>query len=369
MTGGAARATALAQRALAPDLARGLMLALIAVANAHLFVVGRPIGVRGYPVPTTLPERVVTLLGMLFVDGRAYPLFAALVGYGLVTLARRRPGVAGRRSLVLVAVGAVHGVLIFPGDIIGAYGLVGLVLAATLTTASSRALLSTAGVIAVIAVLLSVGAGVPQGGPSVPSLAVPSALQALGMRPGEWIPGVLFSALVSAPAVLVGAWVARAGVLDDPLAHRARLARWALLGLPLGALLGLPAALGAAGWWTPGPLTGLGAGAAHAAGGYVGALGWLGLLGVLATLRLPGSAWLAAAGTWSMTLYVTQSVAFDLLFPPWALGLGLTVGVTGAVVIALATWAVTVLVAGALARRGHRGPLELLTRRAAYGRT
>ena len=67
---------------------------------------------------------------MVLVDGRVYPLFAALVGYGLARLADRAPeGVLRRRGVVLIGVGALHGVLLFPGDIIGAYGLVILLIA------------------------------------------------------------------------------------------------------------------------------------------------------------------------------------------------------------------------------------------------
>ncbi len=92
----AQEATPVTHRALAPDLARGLMLLLIA-------------------------------------------LFAALFGYGLVQLANRQlaagrspsqvRAVLRRRSLWLLAFGFCHALLLFFGDILGAYGLVGLVLA------------------------------------------------------------------------------------------------------------------------------------------------------------------------------------------------------------------------------------------------
>jgi uncharacterized protein len=68
-------AVAVSARSLAPDLARGAMLLLIALANAHLYLYGRPIGVRGYPIPESIADRVVVLLQMTFVDGRAYPMF------------------------------------------------------------------------------------------------------------------------------------------------------------------------------------------------------------------------------------------------------------------------------------------------------
>src|SRR5918997_3829277 len=81
-------AIAVTARSLAPDLARGAMLLLIALANAHLYLYGRPVGVRGYPIPESTAERLVVLVQMTFVDGRAYPMFAFLFGYGIVQLWR-----------------------------------------------------------------------------------------------------------------------------------------------------------------------------------------------------------------------------------------------------------------------------------------
>lgn len=367
----------IAARSVAPDLARGLMLALIAVANAHLFLVDRAIGVRSYPAALDDLDRVVTVVQMTLVDGRAYPLFAALVGFGLARLAGRLdPGrgvsVLRRRAVVLIGVGAVHGILLFPGDIIGAYGLVALLVAPVLAVpagaSSSRGLLVVAGVIATVGVALGSLTGLPQGVPSVPSLAATSYGASIALTPAAWLNTTLFSALLTAPAVLVGIAVARLGALDDPAAHRRLLRRWALGGLGASVLLGLPLALAAAGWWRLAGGTALLAGAAHTAGGYAGALGFLGLLGLLAVGRGPVRALLAASGTWSMTLYLGQSVVFCALFAGWAGGWGASAGVTEATLVGLATWLVGVLVAGRLALAGHRGPAETAVRRLTYGR-
>ncbi len=79
-------------RALAPDLARGFMLALIAVANVMIYLHGRPYGLRQHVVQDGLFDRVVTAVVVTFVDARAYPLFGALFGYGLVRIAQRQTG-------------------------------------------------------------------------------------------------------------------------------------------------------------------------------------------------------------------------------------------------------------------------------------
>ncbi|PVY96170.1 DUF418 domain-containing protein [Actinomycetospora cinnamomea] len=364
--------TGLAARRVTPDLARGLLLALIAVANAHLYLVARPIAYRGYPAGLEGVDRVVAVVQMVLVDGRVYPLFAALVGFGVTRLAERVPErVVRRRGVVLLGVGALHGVLLFPGDIIGAYGLVILLIAPVVASsaagaASTRGLLSVAAAIAAFGCLLSTGQGFPQGRPTVPSIAAPTFGQALAAHPAEWLATTLFSALLTAPAVLVGVVIARTGTLDDPDAHRRRLGVWAVAGLGLSVLLGLPLALAVAGLWAPGPALGALAGAAHTAGGYAGALGLLGVMGLLGSVSWPGRDLVAAAGTWSMTLYLSQSVVFTAVFARFAGDLGSVASLGTASLIGLLTWLAGVLVAGALARAGHRGPAELVVRRLTY---
>ena len=359
------------ERAAAPDLARALLLALIAVANVHLFLVGpgRVGGVRGYPPATGMSgaDRAVTFVQALLVDGRAYPLFAALVGYGLVRLGDRVPPTTiRRRGIVLVAVGALHGVVLFSGDIIGAYGLLVLLLAGVAARWTGPALLVLAGPLALVAALLGATQGLGAAEPSLPSIAVSSPVAALADRAGEWPSVTLFSAIVSAAPMLVGMWAARRGVLDDPAAHRVLLRRWAVLGLAGAAVLGLPVALTAAGWWEPPYPVALVGGVVDTLGGYAGALGFLGLVGLVSPRWRPGL--LVSAGTWSMTLYLTQSVVFDAVLAGWAGGLGATSGVAAASGFALGVWLVTALVAGLPARWGHRGPPELAVRRLTYGR-
>ena len=90
LTPPAIMSTPLRERSLAPDLARGLMLLLIALAHAHMFLAHETTGFRGYAVDGSALDRAVAGLQVLFVDGRALPMFAALFGYGLARLAERR---------------------------------------------------------------------------------------------------------------------------------------------------------------------------------------------------------------------------------------------------------------------------------------
>jgi uncharacterized protein len=364
----------LASRKITPDLSRGLLLALIAVANAHLYLVDRPIGYRGYPTGLSGVDAVLAVVQMVLVDGRVFPLFAAMVGFGLTRMARRSPvSVIRRRGLVLLGIGAVHGLLLFSGDIVGTYGMVILLLSPLVVrygwdAVSTRRLLTVAGVIGLVGVLLGAPGGWPQGVVSEPSIAAPTVGGFLLLHVPEWLGGLLAGIPVTAPAVLVGLVIARTGVLDDPAAHRRRLASWAVGGLGAGVVLGLPLALATVGVWTPGLATGAAVGMLHAASGYAGALGLIGLMGLLGAVSWPGRDLVAAAGTWSMTMYLSQSVVFVAVFAVAFGGLGATASLTTATVIGLATWLVTVIVAGLLARAGHRGPFEVLVRRLTYPR-
>lgn len=65
----------------APDLARGMML-LVAPAHAHQCL--KP---PGHVI--TDGDRIVAYLRQIFIDGRAFPAFFLLLGYGLVQIIRR----------------------------------------------------------------------------------------------------------------------------------------------------------------------------------------------------------------------------------------------------------------------------------------
>ena len=68
----------------APDVARGFMLLLIALANVGFWSYG-----TGRFTPSTA-DRIWAFINALFIHERAYPLFALLFGFGLATMVNRR---------------------------------------------------------------------------------------------------------------------------------------------------------------------------------------------------------------------------------------------------------------------------------------
>lgn len=378
----APRPVALADRALAPDLARGVMLLLIALANAHLYLYDHTVGVRGYPVGLDASGQLVTLLQMVLVDGRAYPMFGFLFGYGVVQLARRRTDPVTARRLVrrrgawMLLIGFLHALLLFAGDIVAAYGLLALLLAPVLTSGRDRTLLVVGACGLTVAGLFGLAMGLPAvpGARSIlPSMAISEPQVAALFRVVEFgAVGLAGNALLVFGAVALGAWAARRRLLDDPAAHRAVLRRTAGVGLGLAALGGLPMALLAAGYWT----TSLGVvmltGALHTVTGYAGGLGYAALIALVAmrVVDRPGPVVhaLTACGRRSLSCYLAQSVVFVAVFAAWGGGLGDQLGVATTAAVATATWLVILLAAAAMQRVGHRGPAEILLRRLTYGR-
>ncbi|GEL18266.1 DUF418 domain-containing protein [Pseudonocardia asaccharolytica] len=368
-------------RSLAPDLARGAMLLFIASANAPGYLYGRPEGVRGYPVPQSIPDKVVVFLQMIVVDGRAYPMFALLFGYGMIQLLRRNTSVGvgsvtvrkliRRRGWWLVLFGFLHASLLFSGDILGAYGVLGVMLAGVLTRASDRTLLLAAAVWMVpVAMLGALAHSVP---PDPGTAATTTdAVAAAADRIGEWLPGVLLNSLVNlVPPLLLGIWAARRRVLDDPERHRRLLVRVGVIGAGLAVVGGLPMALMGAGWWPkPSAEALVLTAAAHTVTGYAGGIGYAAVAGLVAirVSRRRGVAItaLAACGQRSMTAYLLQSVVFVSVLASYGGGLGDRLTVAPVAVVAIATWVMTVLLAEFMRRRGYRGPAEVLLRRLTY---
>ena len=85
---------------------------------------------------------------------------------------------------------------------------------------------------------------------------------------------------------------------------------------------------------------------------------------VFATLAEP----LRCLGQRSLSGYLFQSFACLLIFPSYTLGLGSEVDASGAAIIALIVWAVSIALAVILDRSGSLGPGEWLMRRLVYGR-
>ncbi|MCK7636890.1 DUF418 domain-containing protein [Corynebacterium pygosceleis] len=389
-------------RLVSPDLARGLMLLGIAIANITSTWLA-PLGDEpdlaasaGGIADGGLLDRIAVVFGALFIHVRGIAMFSTLLGYGFGLLAlslwrRSYPltaarGVLARRYGILAAFGAVHTVVFYYGDIMTFYGVTGVLLALLLPL-RDRTLLIIAAVLQAIALLFI-----------VPMIMFSSEFDMHGSLDfgsyGEYVAtggiiliGSLFmfpaEAAMVAPVIIVGFVAARKGVLTHPERHLRAL--WSAVGVAVAVivLVGLPWGLSMAGWapasWAPrlegvnavvGMFTGPGLVAAIA-------LGSLPLQRKIDAARAAGNEHrpgfcvraLIALGRRSMTGYVLQSVLCVVFLASFGLHLVTPGSAAAGTATGLVVWLVTVVIAVALERLGLPGPLEWLHRRLAYGRT
>jgi uncharacterized membrane protein YeiB len=374
--------TALARRSLAPDLARGFMLLVIATVHAHMFRQLATGGGETYALTGAL-DTAVTAFMLMFAESRGYPMFAALFGYGLAQIFLRR-GAEGHdatwvRSLVrrrgrwLMVIGFLHTLLLFYGDIISVYGLIALVFAGLLW-ASDRRLLAhgfawlSVGSLVYSAAMTAVFSGDLQ---QDAAAEVTPLIDMVG-RLGVWPVMLVLMTLVSVFPFTVGVWAARRRLLEEPERHLALLRRVALVGIPVAALGGIPQALVAVQVWPSDFPLAFGAGWLHVVSGYAGGFGYAALIALIAVRvgdrRGPVVQALAATGQRSMTCYLLQSVAWVVLFLPYTLDLARTLSDAASVLVGAAVWLATVVLADVMRRTGLRGPAEAFLRRRTYGR-
>ena len=399
----------------APDVARGFMLLLIALANVGFWVTG-PEG----RAPSTA-DRTWAFIRALFIDQRAYPLFALLFGFGLATMVNRRmasgidaycqqltgglraPSAAEldqaqeqaaidarrlvrRRGLWMVLFGLIHGAF-FPSEIIGTYGIVAVVFAGWLAHKHHKRQLAVCALVLLsqfvpVALAMLFGSG---GEAAATGAAVPAPAAAAPTGAGESVASALpwfvtnvfgwfFTALSAAfttmilPAAFLGARLADTDLIAHPERHRGLLAAVGLGGLALGALGALHDILvpltSAQSWEIDSTLI--------MVFGLAGGCGWLAVLalyagGPTADGRLTGLKWLlAAVGRRSMTAYLSQTVMFGTMFAvmPRLTGNPLELGAAASAAVAVMVWLVTVGVCAGLERLGEPGPFEALLRTA-----
>ncbi|MGC7097443.1 DUF418 domain-containing protein [Amycolatopsis lurida] len=368
-------------RALAPDLARGLMLLLIAIAHAPEFIAAPSAGLS---VSDSAGEFVKSFVA----DNQGRPMFVLLFGYGLGQLARREHDRGGdwpsirklfrRRGFWLVVIGFVHAVFLAPVDIISMYGLA-LLLLAPMARARDSMLLWTVAVTFVPATLAmawfseiarTAGAGGGQANVATDMATGYGRHVVSGLV--AWPFSVLLGILLVVPGMVLGLWAARRRILDEPRRHRRLLSRVAVSALGVALVGRLPMALIDAAVWAPSVHTVQAATVAHIVTGYVGGIGLAAAVGLIAikigSSRGRFTTAFVALGQRSLTFYLFQSAVWLVLFYPFTLGLWDEVGTAGAVGIAVATWLLSVVLAEGLRRGGYRGPTEVLLRRLAYGR-
>ncbi|WP_205473049.1 DUF418 domain-containing protein [Nocardioides sp. SYSU D00038] len=381
----------------AVDALRGLALGGIVVVNVLLFKASPSFEHLAATTIDGTVDRGAAVAVKVLAEGKFIGLFSLLFGFGVATQVARWQArglpwrrLYARRMAALGAIGATHLFLVWYGDILTTYAVVGVVLALFVNRTARTQLrwaigilgtLSAIGVggLALLAVRGLTGSSALAG--SERSAADADAIEVARLneiyrngdyldlvqerltKPGGLIFGLTFSLVVLA-LMLVGMYIARTGLLADVGAHRATFVATARIGigvgLPLNVLVVVVQSTG--GLFTvlaaqvllialAAPVLTLGLGAAVV------------LLRERWTLRA-----LSAAGRLALTNYLLQSVVLTSVMYSYGLGLYGEVGVAEGAAIALALYLAQLLLSVWWDGRAGSGPVERVWRRATYGR-
>lgn len=377
------RATAPAERIEAIDILRGL--ALFGVLVVNLVGSFRDSFLRHflYPDPgRVFPDRVADSAIRILLEGKALTIFAFLFGAGLAMqyerLSRSHPDPAGllrRRLLVLFAFGLAHLLLVWNGDILTEYALLGLLSLALVQAPEARLRQWMASLVAVsiVAPAFVMGFLFPDEATLRREIVEATHVYASGswleireysLREFARLTPVLLTLLPQTLAIFLAGMIAwRRGYLAEPDAHVPALRRLAAVGLGVGGPLTLfnqlePDGLASLAMAVTLPLAPL-----LLAMGYAAAL-------MLMLRRERARQALAAfgdLGRMAFTNYIVQSLAFGFIFFGYGLGLFAQLGTVAALAIGIAFYALQLAYSRAWLARYRYGPLEWAWRSLTYG--
>lgn len=343
---------------------------------------------------------------LLFWQGKFYCLFSFLFGMGFAEQVDRlqargeAPGRIYRRRLAwLLIIGLAHGLLIWMGDILFVYALLGFLLLLFRARKPKTLLVWAACLLAVPSLaglafyfLMKMAQTMPEAAAKMAEAAAKQAadmaqatarsLQVYGHGPyGELFKlrakelGHNYGMTLSvAPQILamflLGAWTSRKGVLKDPGAHAPFVSKVLGWGLLVG-LAGTAFNVWCSSKGMPGPGNPLSM--AGMAAYYVSTPALtLGYAAILLKLLQGGAAGIVKPLAWNgrmaLTNYLMHSVIFTLVFYHFGLGLfGKTTAVQG-FLMALGLWLLQIPLSKWWLSGHAMGPAETVWRRLTYGR-
>jgi uncharacterized protein len=368
------------------------------------------INLYGHP-EFALPERVVAALPtaaidrplgwalLVLMEGKAQALFSMLFGFGFAMFLSRAEarGADGirlylRRVLILLALGFVHAMAIFFGDILHIYALTALILI-LFRRAPDRLLLGLGLALSLLSSLVVIGhlSWVEAATGGTPPLVaaweaglerrwviflerdyfayVRELVRAMG---AEWMLSVFAWSYMATVLgrFLIGFWLFRKGWLQRPADHAGAFRRWAPRLIAAGLALGLADVAFEMSDLDLPPAAAAGKEIVHRAGQLVLASGYAaGLVVLMQGGR--GRRWLAGlgdVGRMALTNYLMQSLVYLFVFYGFGFGLMRWGGALTCLLIAVPTFALQIAFSRWWLARFRFGPLEWLWRSATYGR-
>jgi uncharacterized protein len=367
------------------DALRGF--ALLGILLVNVETMAGPYG-AGEDPSASAADQVAAWLVTALVSGKFYLLFAFLFGYSFTLQARSAErdgaGLAGRhlrRLLCLFLIGLAHAVLLFPGDILMMYAVLGLALFAARNVMPRKAVRAAVWLVVALSVLLLCRGLVALAATTVPD-GIAGQEDTVAAYHGdpvsvvhanleEWrrrLGGDLLYAPHVLAAFLVGLAAGKRGLLAESPRYRPQLTRLIRYGLPVGLAGSVFAAICGDGPLDP-RWTDIGMAVEVLTAPALTAAYVCGLLLLLRTRhgRRAGEL-LALAGRMALTNYLTQSLVMALVFTGYGLALygrtGTVTALAGCCVLYLAQLAFS----GWLMGRVRYGPVERLLHTVTRGR-
>ena len=384
------------ERIQALDILRGVAVAGILFANVTIFfgVFMLP-AAKAAALPTVTADNVALFVEKVVIDGKFYSIFSLLFGIGFgLQLARGGDAVVPRfkrRLRILLGIGAIHALLIWAGDILLLYALLGFAMP-WFARKSDRDLLRWTVMLLAIPTALYVVAlagwlafapatppGVSNGGLPPQILAIFSAMGTGGVKDavignlvfflGRWAD--LF-ATVRFPKVLgmfvLGLWVVRQGIASAPGAHRELMVRWSRLGWGIGLPTNIAAAWALHDWpYLPPSAGGLLGVVMQAIGVPMLALGYAATVVLLAVDGWRLITLFAPVGRMALTNYLIHSVVCIILSRGFGFGLWWRIGAATSMAIAATIVLIQIPLSAFWLSRRRFGPVEWAWRRLTYG--
>ncbi len=389
------------------DILRGFALLGILLVNMGIFSAPFIGSVIGIPRGETPLDRAAEFGIWWLATGKFYPLFSFLFGLGMsIQLARATERGANftrryaRRLLVLLAFGLGHALLLWNGDILFIYALMGFLLM-LFRNARPRTLLIWAAVLLALPFGLALLSAIAGGAFLT---AMPADMGSMGgfdlnrmfsdlyaqtvqvysrgawgqifvWRAIEWIIVLIAFAFNSAPQILglfvLGLYAGKTGIFQNIEAHRRLFTLGARVALPLGLLSNALIA-----WLAVNADSAFTSGQMAFAQAFLLVCGPLLTFGYLSVIVLAAQregarrllAPLGAAGRMALSNYLMQSVMCTTIFYSYGLGLFGQVGAAAGVVLSVVIWAVQLPISMIWLRFFQFGPMEWVWRALTYGK-
>lgn len=393
--------TASSQRHIFLDALRGFALLGVCLANYPEFSLYtfQPQAVAD-AMPSASTDRIVKFLQYLFIDGKFYTLFSLLfgIGFSIIIAHASERGANGfrifyRRMSILALIGCTHLMLVWSGDILLLYALLGMLLP-LFRNLSDRKILLTAGALLLLPVLIDGVAelsglflakfpydrwwhyaglyGITEQNFGTWLRDADSYLQVHQFliqgaweRLYEFIDGNRYFKVMG--LFLTGFVIGRRRIYADLKSHTKllnKVALWGCLaGLPLSVLYALSGV-------NSHPLGTTAHTVLYTVSVYPLGFAYAALLGLfcLHHPRWVVWRWFAAPGRMALTNYVSQSLIGIFLFYGIGLGLGAGVGLGETELIALGVFIFQILFSMAWFTTFRFGPLEWIWRMLTYGK-